>query len=215
MRMSNLLVWVGWNVFLALIPVALGYYICDLTGPSFKRNRPSRRAWIVLMGLVWLAFLPNTCYLLTEWRHFLDTLGYSNLPYRWHTDSGALVELMMHTLFYLCYSSIGMLTFALAIRPIAKIFREAGANLWVWGLPLFMLNSVGVYLGLVLRFNSWEMITRLGMIWSAVTMISYKPLLTSFIIAFAGFLWIGYVIVDIWVDGFVSRLQQMSPDTEN
>lgn len=206
MLIRALVLWVGWNMFLAVIPVALGYYIHDLVAaPTVRRLNTSRKLWVSVVGLAWLFFLPNTCYLLTEWRHFLDTLGYSNMAWRWHSDSSALVELMMHTLFYLCYSSFGMLTFALAIRPVARLLRNSGANMTLWAIPLFLLSSIGVYLGLVLRFNTWDMVTRPRIIWSAVVAISDRPMLTSLIIVFAGFLWVGYLVMDIWVDGFVAR----------
>jgi uncharacterized membrane protein len=205
MWMKDLILWVGWNIFLSLIPVALAYAVAGLAGPSFNRLYASRKMLVILVGLVWIAFLPNACYLLTEWRHFLERLGDTGLTFRWHHDSGAALELMMNTLFYLCYSGIGMLTFALAIRPVARVFKDAGAKLWVWGIPLFMLNSLAVYLGLVLRFNSWEMLTKPSDIWAATTALGARPVLTSFILAFAVFLWIAYWIMDIWVDGFAVR----------
>jgi uncharacterized membrane protein len=180
-----------------------------LAQPSFGRLSFSAKAVTLALGAAWLFFLPNTCYLLTEWRHFLDAMEYLRLPYRWQTDSGATVDLMMHTLFYMCYSGFGLLTFALAVRPIARLFRNSGADLWVWGFPLFILNSLGVYLGLVLRFNSWEMLTQPSKIWASVASISSRPVLLSFIIAFAGFLWLAYVIMDIWVDGFIVRWKQI------
>ena len=205
MREINLALWVLWNSSLAVIPVALGYAISGLAGPPGQRIRKRVMPLMLVMGFFWLIFLPNTCYLLSEWRHFLESVDYANLGFRWRTDSGAALALMIYTLFYLCFSGIGMLCFALAIRPIARVFRERGANLWVWGIPLFMLNSVGVYLGLILRFNSWEMISRPGRIWASVAVLADRPVLASFIIAFAAFLWVAYLIVDIWIDGFTAR----------
>jgi uncharacterized membrane protein len=205
----SLVKWVGVNLSLALTPVVLAHLIYALLGPVYSRTGTASKVLGLALGVVWLFFLPNTCYLLTEWRHFLDTLEFLRLPYRWQTDSGATVDLMMHTLFYMCYSAFGLLTFALAVRPIARLFRDGGADLWVWGFPLFILNSLGVYLGLVLRYNSWEMLTHPSEIWASVASISSRPVLLSFIIAFAGFLWLAYVIMDIWVDGFVARWKQI------
>ena len=204
-----LLKWVGLNMALALTPVVLAHLIYALLGPVYSRTGTASKALGLALGAAWLFFLPNTCYLLTEWRHYLDQLGYTSLHWRWHTDSGALVDLMMQTLFYMCYSGFGLLAFALAVRPIARLFRDSGADLWAWGFPLFILNSLGVYLGLVLRYNSWEMLTGPSQIWASVASISSRPVLLSFIIAFAGFLWLAYVIMDIWVDGFLARWKQI------
>jgi uncharacterized membrane protein len=102
---------------------------------------------------------------------------------------------------------MGLLTLVLAIRPIARLMRNRGADLWVWGVPLFLLCSVGVYLGLVLRFNSWEMISRPGDVWAACVSLMGRPVLASFIIAFAAALWILYLVMDIWIDGLAVRLK--------
>lgn len=194
--------WVAWNIFLAVIPVVLAYTIFRLYD---KRSSSLVRASMAILGLVWLAFLPNTCYLLTEWRHFLGTLDYANLYSRWQTDSDATLMLLTYTLFYMCYSGIGVFTFALAIRPVACIAKKSGATLWVWAIPLFLLMSVGVYLGLVLRFNSWELINKPGAIWASAVSVLHRPTLAAFVVLFAGFLWIAFIAVDIWIDGLVAR----------
>lgn len=199
------LYWVAWNIFLALTPVVLAYAIYRLARPPGARPRMLAKAATTVLVIAWLAFLPNTCYLLTEWRHFLDTVGYLGLHERWRADSGAALKLMMYALFYLCFSGMGLITFTLAIRPVSRLLRERGATMWVWGLPFFLLMSVGVYLGLILRFNTWDLVSQAEAIWGAVADIADRPVLVSFIIAFAGFLWLAYIAVDIWVDGVICR----------
>jgi len=209
MRITDPLVfWVAKNTFFALIPVVLAYTIYWLAGLPGRRVQLLLKVPVFALGMVWLAFLPNTCYLLTEWRHFLATVGYSDLYARWQVDSDAALRLMTYTFFYLCYSGMGVLTFTLAVRPIARLMKKSGATMWIWATPFFALMSVGVYLGLVLRFNSWELIGRPGEIWTAVVGISARPTLSSFIIAFAGFLWVAYTAVDIWIDGFLARWRE-------
>ena len=92
--------WFVWNVFLAVIPVGLAYTIRLLVNQD-GTIRPMLRAPVLLLWLVWLAFLPNTCYLLTEWRHFLNVVEYGNLGTRMHADPAAVITLMQYTLFYL------------------------------------------------------------------------------------------------------------------
>lgn len=200
--MVNTLKWVALNVGLALIPVAAAYAIQGLARV--------KRSWlavptIVILGFIWLIFLPNTAYLLSEWRHWFRFMDMSNMSVRWARDAGDALTFMVYTLFYLAFSSAGLLTLVLAIRPIAHVMRNRGADLWIWGVPLFLLCSVGVYLGLVLRFNSWEMVTMPGDVWARCAELLGRPVLTSFIIAFAGFLWLLYLIMDIWIDGLVAR----------
>lgn len=208
MRLTEaLLFWVTWNTLLALIPVVLAYTVYWLAGLPGRRVQLLLKVPIIALGMVWLAFLPNTCYLLTEWRHFLAAVGYSDLYARWQVDSDAALRLMTYTFFYLCYSGMGVLTFTLAVRPIARLMKKSGATMWIWATPFFALMSVGVYLGLVLRFNTWDLISQPAEVWAVVVGISARPTLSSFIIAFAGFLWVAYLAVDIWIDGFLARWQ--------
>ena len=203
--------WVVRNTFLALIPVVMAYTIADLVEVTENRRRLSVKGLILILGVVWFAFLPNTCYLLTEWRHFLTRLDYSNLYVRWRMtgDADTAFELMTHTLFYLCYSGIGALTFTLAIRPMARLLKRSGATVWVWAIPFFMLMSLGMYLGLIMRYNSWDLIGRPGDVWRTVADLRLRPTLSAFIVAFGGFLWLVYAAVDIWIDGFVCRWKGM------
>ncbi|MDH7480699.1 MAG: DUF1361 domain-containing protein [Armatimonadota bacterium] len=197
--------WVTWNTFLAIIPVAAGYSIRYLTDKRRMRGINLATVFLFFLGVIWLAFLPNTCYLLTEWRHFLNRVGHSGLYAKWTVDHGAALDLMIYTLFYLCYSGIGVLTFTLAVRPIARMLKARGATLWVWGIPFFLLMSVGVYLGLVLRFNSWDLFTRPATVWESVVNLWSRPAPSFFIISFAAFLWLLFIVMDIWVDGLIAR----------
>jgi len=199
---------IAWNVFLAAIPVAAAYLMAAAEGRA--RKRPLWNIILLAAGLVWLVFLPNTCYLLTEWRHFLMELDQSNLYLQSRLNPSVTLLLMFYTAFYFCYSAVGMLAFALAIRPVAALLRRVGARTWVWGLPLFLLMSVGVYLGLVMRFNSWELLTRPGEIWASVERLALRPRLSAFIVFFGAFLWLAYGVIDIWIDGLLARLRAVS-----
>lgn len=194
----------SWDVFLALIPVVLGYSIYGIA-----KSRPrglARNLIIALLGLAWIAFLPNTCYLLTEWRHFFLTLDAGNLFLRSRTNRDLAVVLMAYTAFYFCFSGVGMLAFVLAIRPIARLAKKTGYSLFILGMPLFLMLSIGVYLGLILRYNSWDLITNPDLVLSSIISLADRPVLSAFIFAFGGFLWLAYLAIDIWVDGIKSRL---------
>ena len=197
--------WVSWNTLLALIPVVLAYTIQGISCSNQGHSSSVKKVLMMILGLAWLAFIPNTCYLLTEWRHFLSYIGYSGLWATWHLDSGAALQMMVYTLFYAIYSGIGVVTFALAIRPIANIVRQRGASLWIWGMLFFLLMSVGVYLGLVLRFNSWDLLSRPELVWRSMLQVLERPILFAFIVIFAMFLWVLYFTVDIWMDGLAAR----------
>ena len=68
-----------WNLFLAVLPVVLAFVIAR--GARRDRQATGHVRWGLWapLAFVWLLFLPNSCYLLTEWRHYLDTLTQSPL----------------------------------------------------------------------------------------------------------------------------------------
>lgn len=209
-NMTQSLLWVTINLSLAFAPVLLAWVVCYLARKS-KKNQVLKVPMVVF-GVLWLLFLPNSCYLLTEWRHFLWGMDSSNLFVRSELNSVLRLKLMIYTIYYLCYSGIGMLAFTLAIRPIAALAKRNGATLWVHGMWLFLLTSLGVYLGLKPRFNSWDFIARPSEILAFIVEIGRHPLLSAFIVAFAGFLWLSYFGIDTWIDGFLGRLGKKSSE---
>jgi uncharacterized membrane protein len=94
----------------------------------------------------------------------------------------------------------------MAIRPVERLAIKRGISVRFWGVPFFAAVSLGVYLGLVLRFNSWEIATGPAKIWKAVVEVGGHPLLALFILAFGAFLWAAYEVLDIWLDGLKHRL---------
>lgn len=193
---------------LAVIPVAVAY---ALRGVLDRRpSSPKRYAAAAALTIVWLVFLPNTCYLLTEWRHFLAVLDSSNMFVRaferGNGDSVLFAKLLMGSLFYFLYSAFGMVTFTMAIRPVERAAIKRGISIRFWGMPFFAAVSLGVYLGLILRFNTWDLATNPHLVWQAIVEIGGRPRLAAFILAFGGFLWIAYECVDMWIDGVKLRL---------
>lgn len=201
--------WVGWNSLLAIIPVALAYLIAWLTRRPGK-HAGARNLLLAFLGLCWLAFLPNTCYLLSEWRHFLPSGHFFDLYFSWKEEGNkeAIIRLMLITLFFYCYSTFGMLTFALAIRPLVRVVRSKGLPAWLFGIPLFLLVSLGMYLGLMKRLNSWNLLNRPALVWSKVAVLTHNAWDVWFITAFAAFLWLAFLVTDIWIDGFLLRVKK-------
>jgi uncharacterized membrane protein len=200
----DLLPGVIWNLFLAVIPVVLGYGLAWSLGGRGKRRLP--KLVCGLLALVWLAFLPNTCYLLTEWRHLLFDPRWEGLLDRAHEDRLAMLITAKWALFFLAYSGTGLLLFTLAIRPVERGVRSTGRNPIVYAPFLFFLVSLGVYLGLIVRLNSWDLWNRPLFVGKTAVQALLSPTLLISILIFAVLLWIIYEAVDLWVDGVATRL---------
>jgi uncharacterized membrane protein len=198
--------WILWNLFLAAIPVPLAYLLgAGAEAFTLRRRRVPWLVWLPL-AVVWFAFLPNTCYLLTEWRHFLFGPRFEGLRDAADTNRLVWLSFAKYGLFFLFYSAFGVLCFTLSVRPIEALLRRARINPLPWAVPFFLLISLGVYMGLIVRLNSWEIVTRpdyvFGIAWNAVI----HPRLCKAVITFAALLWLLYETVDIWVDGLNLRL---------
>ena len=196
---------VFWNLMLAAVPVALGYGFGALMA---RKGKAGPAIWLiaapVLLG--WILFLPNTCYLLTEWRHLLFDRQWESLLDRAHMDRTAMLRTAKWALLFLGYSGVGVLLFTLSVRPIERWLRAAGKPFYWLAPPLFFVTSLGVYLGLIERLNSWDVVQRPMLVWrEALTALGSSPLLFS-IVVFALLLWGLYEAVDIWVDGVAERL---------
>ncbi|MHB1455602.1 MAG: DUF1361 domain-containing protein [Armatimonadota bacterium] len=211
--MKQSISWFFWNIFLAMIPVVIAYTIGFL--PKITRfNHILSRFLFIVLGVIWLIFMPNTCYLLTEWRHFLEMMGYSDLYARSTYNSDARLMLMALIMFYMCYSWIGILSFTLAIKPILHIVKKRCVRVWILAIPFFILMSIGVYLGLVHRFNSWNFLNESGSIFAILRQLVQRPTLLLYVTFFAGFLWIIYISTDIWIEGFVRRFGKLRSSNE-
>jgi uncharacterized membrane protein len=112
------------------------------------------------------------------------------------------------SLFFVLYTGVGVLLFTLSIRPIRNLLRHLRVKVWAVAVPFYLLMSLGVYLGLVLRLNSWDIWTRnqyvLVRSWHAIQ----EPRVAMVVVFFAVVLWLLFEISDMWVEGFKLRLRE-------
>lgn len=136
--------WMRWNLFLALIPAVLS------VGLFRWANQRSLLWWV--LAIVFLAFLPNAPYILTDVIHLVEEIQ--------HTESlliNTLIIIPKYTLFIL----LGFGFYALALVNLGLYLRRQEVSLWVMPTELLLhgLSAVGVQLGRFDRFNSWDLVT--------------------------------------------------------
>ncbi len=200
------------NLFLAVIPVFLAFVIAHGARRDMRTMGRVRLGLWLPLGVVWLVFLPNSCYLLTEWRHYLETLTRSPLYAQAHQSRDGQLDFFITTGFYLFYSGAGLLAFFLAIWPLDRLTRRRLG----WGGALlrpliFPLCALGVYLGLTRsRFNSWDLVNaqKLTPMLAMTGQVFHRPLALSMILLFGAVLWLFYAAFDIWMDGAAWRLNR-------
>lgn len=198
--------WTLWNFFLAAFPVMLALSTAELGKRAMKKGGQTWWLLAVPMGAIWFAFLPNTCYLLTEWRHFLLDPQFAALRRSMAADRTQMLAVAQWGLFYVFYSGFGMVCFALSLRPIAHLLRHKRGLLVALTIPFFFLISAGVYMGLIVRLNSWDILRRPLYVGQVFMRIFETPLLLSTVVVFAVLLWLIYQAIEIWIDGAKSRI---------
>jgi uncharacterized membrane protein len=168
-------VYLVWNLTLAWIPLLLAVLLVA----SYARRHSALE--LLAIGAAWLLFLPNAPYVLTDFIH----LG----------EAHRLYDTILIGSFAFTALALG---FALLLLVQLVVTRAAGALLgWATALGALFFASIGIYLGRVLRFNSWDAVQRPHLLWDVAHSRLMDPLgnpqLIGFVIAFCGFLMLAYV----------------------
>jgi len=142
-------IWMVWNTILALIPLVFAVFL-------FAGDRRHHRVHWWLGVVVFVAFLPNGPYVITDLMHLRG--DYAALQ---GDQSTRLLLALQYAVFVL----IGVAAYAGSLELLRRYVRARGwSKSRALGLELVLhaLCSVGVLLGRFARFNSWEIGTRPG-----------------------------------------------------
>jgi uncharacterized membrane protein len=146
-----------WNLFLAIVPYALSEGFSHRA--DFHRNK--YRAGLLLF--VWLLFIPNTFYIITDLFH-LDTF---NTAPKW-----------FDLLLIFSFAWNGLLLGILSIRSIELILQKLTPRKLslFYLLTVMFLNAFGIYIGRYLRFNSWDILAQPSALLRAIGEVVFHPL---------------------------------------
>lgn len=138
---SFYLLFLLWNLFLAVIPYAIASLIkIDF---SFKKYNVKN----LLLQVAWLLFIPNTYYLITDFVHLhhnnLLQFAFDFLLLSWFTIAG----------FY-----FGILSIYRLYNQIQFFYKNKIAIGFT--ITISYLCAFGIYIGRILRFNSWDIISK-------------------------------------------------------
>ena len=134
-----------WNLFLAFIPLSLSFY---LFRPQIVRNL----LWWILL-LIFVSFLPNAPYILTDSIHIIE-LSQQNYP----ISSLVLVLIPQYVLFIL----LGFEAYVISLSQVEQYLSDRlnFKLLIVVKAIAHALSVVGIYIGRFERFNSWDFVTK-------------------------------------------------------
>ncbi len=168
-----------WNLFLAWFPLGVVLVLRDLRASGFQ-NR-----WLLVTGLaIWLAFLPNAPYIITDLYHIKSI----DNPLLWF-DTMALFLFALTGLLIGLYS---ILIVHRMLRPLTGTWLT-----WVFILSSQILSGFGIYLGRFGRWNSWDVLTKPSSLMRAIAR-AYQDHLSLKLTLGYGFVLIALYVAFYW-----------------
>jgi len=157
--------WMAFNILLAIVPIVFGQIMLKNRYLIIK----------IVASSIWLTFLPNTLYLITDIIHFFEDVM---------VLSG--IYLGVDLFLYLLLMVLGIFTFTLSIYPFERLVFPNKKNIKRNIPTFFILNYIigfGMVLGRVQRANSWEVFTDTGKViaLSINTLSSFELMLLALI----------------------------------
>ncbi len=151
-------IWMSYNTILALFAVALGWVAIT--------NRP--KIFRAILGLLWILFLPNTIYTLTDVIHFtkqMDLVGNS------------LFSILV--IQYILISLVGIITFMYGLYPLEIFLLSYNRKQFEITFAIVIFNLIiafGVILGRIHRLNSWDIVLHFTKVTSNIfsTVLSFE-----------------------------------------
>jgi uncharacterized membrane protein len=167
--------WMAFNAFLAFVPVFIGIYLHKVKDLFIK----------LLLAFMWLLFLPNTIYLLSDPINILGDL---------RKLSG--IYLAIDLIFYLLLILIGVISYVVAVNLFMKAFFKLKDR--IYNLVILMINFLlgfGMILGRIERINSWEAFTQTARVVSTSFKILFSPELMLFVLIWTSVAEMVYLIL--------------------
>lgn len=161
-----------WNLFLAFIP----WWISNIL------KRKEKLTFIHLpIILIWLLFLPNAPYILTDLFHLKPHIG---LP------------LWFDLILVLSFALTGMIVFFKSLKDMLKLLNNRISQFYVTIITpfIFWLVAYGLYLGRYLRFNSWDIVHPFRLMNAGFNILFEKDTI-GFTLIFSVFMWFLYVML--------------------
>ncbi len=138
-----------WNIFLALVPFYLSIYL-----EKYSANVDRKNYLQIIVFFLWFIFLPNTFYVLTDFFHIKANLYIPN--------GSALIQFssIYNLLLVASFIWTSFLVGIISLRKVHLLINQRySEKIGIYAVYVTVLcSSIGIYLGRILRLNSWDLI---------------------------------------------------------
>jgi uncharacterized membrane protein len=165
-----------WNLVLAWVPFVLALVVYD------RVRRGSRGLGLLVPAALWLAFLPNAPYLVTD---FVLLREIDGMP--------VWFDVALLTTFAWTGLLLGFVSVYLVQGAVARLYGAAAG--WLAALGALGLSGLGIYLGRYLRLNSWDLLVQPGSVAGEVLERLSSPRMVGMSLVMAAFLTVAYAML--------------------
>jgi uncharacterized membrane protein len=139
-----------WNTFLAVIPLGLSVWLFRRSKP--KGDWPRSPLWW-LMFAIFVGFLPNAPYILTDIIHYIKLI-------RWGMPDSIIIFALTPQFFL--FLTAGWQCYVISLINLGYYLETREHHHWILPAELIshLLSAIGIYLGRFLRWNTWDVVTR-------------------------------------------------------
>ncbi|OAB43787.1 DUF1361 domain-containing protein [Paenibacillus glacialis] len=191
----NIYLYLNWDVFLAWVPVGLALLI-NIVYVYMKKNLNLRRILLLLIGMAWLFFYPNSAYLITDMLH--PFVHYKPEPGERFTHD---IEFWYHLILFFSAALIGLLLSIVSLFSVHGLVRRTFSEItgWMFAVIILMLSSLGIYIGRFIRWNSWDVLLQPYKIFHDTLLMLTDPEQLQHVLPFTGMIFavtlISYCVV--------------------
>lgn len=176
----------AWNLLLAFLP----YFFVQRLYPTLQKGK---KATATLLSLGWFLFFPNAPYMITDFIHLDHHDFYTTQHYGEAIYSTDIITWIMP-------AHIGMGMFFAAILGLVSLYgihlllrQKFSAPLcWAMVAGYSFLSGYAIYIGRVLRFNSWDVLHPLSFLLRLVQDLS--PFAIQFSLLYGGYILFTYLV---------------------
>ncbi len=129
-----------WNLFLAWLPLVLAFWLM-----TQNKNKKVPTYKEIVIWLLWLGFLPNSFYLISDFIH-LQSSG----------EVGLLYDTAMISSFVLNGLLLGYISLIIVHARMKAYFGSRAA--YIVAQAVLLLSAFAIYLGRYLRWNTWDIV---------------------------------------------------------
>lgn len=172
-------IYILWNIFLALIPFVISIILLN-----YSEKNKLNKTFFVIGGIVWIIFLPNAPYIVTDLIHLGVVRG---------------VPVLYDSILLFTSAFVGVFLGLSSIYNIEKILLSKYSReiTQVIIIVILGLTSFGMYIGRSFRFNSWDVfvspLSFTSKLFDIFSVTSNHIETFSYMVLFFAFLYISYL----------------------